>query len=306
VASESYKDFVTALQKDISESLSSRPKLADKAYFTGKILRTADRDIPVTTEIAEHLEFYLIQNGYVDVERKVTDKYHEAKQNQTLVQLPSILSPTSEQVFQLVDSVFSDAQMPGIDDDRKKQTNPLNGNFEKKEFKELWNRINRKAAYTVHFDSAQLISKCVKVLDSYLRVSPLQYTIVAGEQISQATTDNLKQGTAFVQTNQQTLNNTTSIRSEVKYDVIGKIAEETKLTRNTIATVLKGISSATFGQYRMNPEDFIAKAGTRSSLSGRPYKVQCPHQAEEPSALWLGNELIQIREQRRETDREHD
>jgi len=260
VASESYKDFVTALQKDISASLSSRPKVADKAYFTGKILRTVDKDIPVTAEMAQHLEFYLIQNGYVDVERKITDKYHEAKRNQTLAQLPSILAPNSEQVFQLVDSVFSDAQMPGIDDDRKKQTNPLNGNFEKKEFKELWNRINRKAAYTVHFDSKELISKCVKELDSHLRVSPLQYTIVAGEQISQATTDNLKQGTAFVQTNQETLNNTTSIRSEAKYDLVGKIAEETKLTRNTIATILKGISSATFGQYKTNPEDFISKA----------------------------------------------
>jgi len=260
VASESYKDFVTALQKDISESLSSRPRVADKTYFTGKILRTVDKDIPVTPEMAQHLEFYLIQNSYVDVDRKITDKYHDAKQNQTLARLPSILAPNSEQVFQLVDSVFSDAQMPGIDDDRKKQTNPLNGNFEKKEFKELWNRINRKAAYTVHFDSEELISKCVKTLDSYLSVSPLQYTIVAGEQISQATSDNLKQGTAFVQTNQETLNNTTSIQSNVKYDLVGKIAEETKLTRQTIATILKGISSATFGQYKTNPEDFISKA----------------------------------------------
>ena len=39
VASESYKDFVTALQKDISESLSERPRVADEAYFTGKILK---------------------------------------------------------------------------------------------------------------------------------------------------------------------------------------------------------------------------------------------------------------------------
>jgi type III restriction enzyme len=40
VASESYKDFVAALQKDISDSLSARPKVADKAYFTGKIVTT--------------------------------------------------------------------------------------------------------------------------------------------------------------------------------------------------------------------------------------------------------------------------
>ena len=41
VASESYKDFVAALQKDISDSLSARPKVADEAFFTGKVLKTA-------------------------------------------------------------------------------------------------------------------------------------------------------------------------------------------------------------------------------------------------------------------------
>jgi len=262
VASESYRDFVNGLQRDISDSLSSRPKVANEAYFTGKVLRTVDKDIRVTAEMARHLEFYLIQNGYIDVDKKITDRYHDAKQNQRLAQLPSVLALNSEQIFQLVDTVFSDAQMPEIDDDRHKQTNPLNGNFEKKEFKDLWNRINRKAAYTVHFDSAELILKCVKVLDSYLRVTPLQYTVAAGEQINQATTDNLKQGTAFVQTNQETLNNTNWIRSEVRYDLVGKVAEETKLTRNTIAMILKGISSATFSQFKTNPEDFISKAAT--------------------------------------------
>jgi type III restriction enzyme len=262
VASESYRDFVNGLQRDISDSLSSRPKVANEAYFTGKVLRTVDKDIRVTADMARHLEFYLIQNGYIDVDKKITDKYHEAKHNQRLAQLPAVLAPNSEQIFQLVDTVFSDAQMPEIDDERHKQTNPLNGNFEKKEFKDLWNRINRKAAYTVHFDSAELISKCVKALDSHLRVAPLQYTVVAGEQINQATTDNLKQGTAFVQTNQETLNNTNSIGSEVRYDLVGKVAAETKLTRNTIATILKGISSATFGQFKTNPEDFISKAAT--------------------------------------------
>ena len=48
--------------------------------------------------------------------------------------------------------VLSDADIPGPDDDRKSSVNPINSaNFQKKEFQELWSRINRKAAYTVHF-----------------------------------------------------------------------------------------------------------------------------------------------------------
>ena len=43
-------------------------------------------------------------------------------------------------------------------------------------------------------------------------------------------------------------------------------------------------------------EEFIAKAGTESSMSGRPYKVRCPNQEEQPSAVWLGSELRKIRQ----------
>jgi len=45
-----------------------------------------------------------------------------------------------------------------------------------------------------------------------------------------------------------------------------------------------------------NSEEFIEKAGTESSLSGQPYKVSCPNQKEQPSAVWLRSELRKIRQ----------
>ena len=51
-----------------------------------------------------------------------------------------------------------------------------------------------------------------------------------------------------------------SIHSAVKYDLIGKLAEQTQLTRHTIAGILQKINNAVFDQYKTNPEDFIAKA----------------------------------------------
>jgi len=260
VASESYKDFVTALQRDISDSLSARPRIADEAYFTGKVLKTPSGDVVVTPQIAKQIYKYLLKNDYTDDTDKITQPYHDAKTGGQLAELPVELRPYTEQVFQLIDSVFSDAQLPDIGDDRKAKTNPLSANFEKKEFKELWNRINHKAAYTVHFETPELIKKCEAALDKELRVSPLQYTIVAGEQIDTATTDDLKQGESFKITKTKTDSHTHSIHSAVKYDLIGKLAEETQLTRSTIASILQGINVAVFSQYRTNPEDFIAKA----------------------------------------------
>jgi len=260
VASESYKDFVAALQRDISASLSDRPRIADEEYFTGKVFKTATGDVIVTPQIAKQIYKYLLKNDYTDDSDKITQAYHDAKTEGKLADLPAELLPYTEQVFQLIDSVFSDAQMPGIDDDRKGKTNPLSANFEMKEFKALWNRINRKAAYTVHFETPELIKKCVAALEKELKVSPLQYTIVAGEQIDTATTDDLKQGESFKITRTTSDSHKHSIQSAVKYDLIGKLAEESQLTRSTIASVLQGINVAVFSQYKSNPEDFIAKA----------------------------------------------
>ncbi len=260
VASESYRDFVAALQKDISESLSERPRVANEEYFTGKVLKTATGDVPVTPQLAKQIYRYLVKNDYTDDSDRIAGAYHDAKKAGTLADLPDELKPHAEQVYQLIDSVFSASQLPDIGDDRKPKKNPLNANFDKQEFKALWNRINRKAAYSVDFDSDELVQKAVKELDAALRVTPLQYTIQAGEQIDQVTGEALKRGDGFKVAETKTEYNKQSIHSAVKYDLIGKLAEGTQLTRRTVAEILTGINVAVFAQFKTNPESFIAEA----------------------------------------------
>lgn len=262
VANESYKEFVAGLQKDISASLSARPRQANEEYFRDKVLKTPTGDVKVTPHMAKLIERYLVKSDYSDTNECITETYHKAKKEGSLAALPAELEPYKEQVFQLIDSVFSAAQLPEIEDDRKGKVNHLNANFEKKEFQELWSRINRKAIYAVDFKSSELIEKSIKTLDKELRVTPLQYTVTAGEQKEEATYDEVKKGDSFVVKQNQTDSLTSSARSAVKYDIIGKLAEATQLTRQTIATILRGINVAVFSQYKTNPEDFLLKAGT--------------------------------------------
>jgi type III restriction enzyme len=263
VASESYKDFVAALQKDISDSLSARPKVADEEFFTGKVLKTAAGDVAVTPQLAKQIYKYLLKNDYTDDADRITGTYHDAKKAETLAELPPELKPYATQVYQLIDSVFSASQLPDISDDRRPKKNPLNANFDKQEFKALWSRINRKAAYSVAFDSDELVQKAVTVLndkDAGLRVTPLQYTIQHGEQAEAVTYDGIKEGNAFKLKATETETNRQSVHSAVKYDLIGKLAEGTQLTRRTIAEILKGMNVAVFAQFKTNPESFIAEA----------------------------------------------
>ena len=261
VASESYKDFVAALQKDISASLSARPRKADEAYFTGKVLKSESGDVSVTPQMARAIYRYLLKNDYTDNDDKITNTYLETKAGGTLANLPPELAPHADQIFQLIDTVFTEGQIPDPDDGRKvKPENRLNENFYKKEFQELWGRINRKAAYTVHFETSELLGKCVAAIDKELKVTPLQYTVQAGAQTDSATYEALKKGDAFTLHETQTETLRVSARSGVRYDLIGKIAEETKLTRSTIGGILQRINVAVFSQYRTNPEDFMRKA----------------------------------------------
>jgi type III restriction enzyme len=260
VASESYKDYVAALQKDISESLSERPRVTNEEYFTGKALKTATGDVPVTPQLAKQIYRYLVKNDYTDDADRIAGAYHDARKAGTLADLPPELAPHAAQVFQLIDSVFSESQLPDIGNDRRPKKNPLNANFDKQEFRALWNRINRKAAYRVEFDSDELVQKAIKELDAALRVTPLQYTIQHGEQAAAVTHDGIKGGNAFALKATETETNRSSIHSAVKYDLIGKLAEGTQLTRRTVAEVLKGIDVAVFAQFKTNPESFIAEA----------------------------------------------
>jgi type III restriction enzyme len=259
VASESYKNFVAGLQKEIADTLTSRPRKATQAYFTGKTIATDAGPVEITSAMARQICRYLVKNDYSDDADQIASAYHQAKEDGTLAALPDELEAHADQIFQIIDSVFSDAQLPKVEDGRKPKLNPLNENFEKKEFQELWRRINQKAVYRVEFDSEELVRKCVSALDGQLRVTPLQYTVQTGIQGDGLTDEQLKAGDGFAVTG-STTERGGSVHSLVKYDLLGKIAENTVLTRKTAAEILTGIQASVFGQFKENPEHFIAEA----------------------------------------------
>ncbi len=260
VASERYKDFVDVLQKEIAETLTARPRKADEAYFTGKVISTETGSLEITPVMAKKIYKYLLKNDYTDDDDCIADAWHVAKDSGELADLPDELTPYSERIIDLIDSVFDDSKLSRIiGDGRKPKTNPLNDNFDKKEFQALWSRINRKAVYRVDFESGELIDKAVRALNNQLCVTRLQYTITGGEQRSDVTDEQLSAGESFRVTSTSAEQGGT-VHSDVTYDLIGKVAGNTHLTRKTVARILSGIKHTVFEQFQMNPERFIAEA----------------------------------------------
>lgn len=259
IASESYQSFVAGLQQEIAETLTARPRQATESYFTGKVLSTEQGPVEVTPAMAKQIYRYLAKNDYTDDTDQIAEAYHQDKTAGTLASLPAELQPYADHIFELIDSVFSDAQLPRVDDGRKPKTNPRNANFDKKEFQELWNRINRRAVYRVEFDSPELVRKCIAALDSKLRVTPLQYSVHKGIQHSGLTDEQLRAGDGF-KVEETATEYADSIHSTVRYDLLGKVSAASQLTRQTTAEILQGIQPAVFKQFSQNPEHFIAEA----------------------------------------------
>ena len=141
----------------------------------------------------------------------------------------------------------------------KVKDNPLNENFAKREFQALWREINHKYAYTVDFDSAELIRNAIAHIDEKLFVSELQYTTTIGRQKTEMSEYEIERGESFIgeRTRTQTLKHAET--SQIKYDLIGKIAEGTVLTRRTVSAILQGIRVDKLYMFKNNPEEFITK-----------------------------------------------
>jgi type III restriction enzyme len=162
-------------------------------------------------------------------------------------------------VWPLVDALYLD--LPKPTDGRKPKKIPLNqANFKKREFQELWGRINHKAVYQVEFDSAELIRHCIHTLDTSLNVTVMQYLVEAGRQVVGLEVEQLEAGTGFKVSETKVEHSTVSAGSTVKYDLLGEIAEKTQLTRRTCAAILTGIQPGTFAKFKQNPEQFITEA----------------------------------------------
>ncbi|OGL22470.1 restriction endonuclease [Candidatus Saccharibacteria bacterium RIFCSPHIGHO2_01_FULL_45_15] len=263
IANESYEDFARALQDEFYEVIRNRPKEVAPSLFEGQVWSdSAGNELEVDNSKAADIFVALKMAGLVK-EGQLTDEYHDLsvelrteKVSEVLGRIDESLTPYTDNVLQLVESVYNPKVNPIVSDARNKATLNLDHEkFASKQFKELWERINKKTYYTVSFDESKLIDSCVGALNRNLRVSQTLVTITEGYL------DSTKQNNPEMKKlvgKQVALEEVAA--KNVTFDLIGEIAEPTRLTRKTVATVLQKIEPAVFKLFSVNPEEFIREA----------------------------------------------
>ena len=260
IASESYDSFAKGLQSELAEAVADRPVAVTAELFTGKVIRDdKGNEQVIDMDTGRAIHFDLIVNGYIDKKGVLTDKYYEDKANGN-IKIADEVSDSAQSVIEIIDSVYDSRAMQP--EDARKNNVELLVDEEKlamPEFKALWNQINSKSVYVVDFDTDELVEKAVASLNKKLHVSKVYFKVEMGTMEQIQSKDDLLSGSAFVKEEGENYNHTISASYNIKYDLIGKLVDETGLTRKAIIEILQGIDVSVFNQFKTNPEEFIIK-----------------------------------------------
>ena len=263
IASESYDSFAKGLQSELADAVAGRPVAVTADLFKGKVLVDAGGNEQIVDgELAQAIHYDLIVNGYIDRKGALTDKYYADKANGA-VKVAEEVADSRDAVINILDSVYdSRAMQPENARDKNVELQVDPEKLAMPEFKALWQRISPKSVYVVDFDTDELVQKSIDSLNRNLRVSKIFFKVETGTMEEIKSRDELLEGSAFSKSKSSTYDSSKRIRtnSSVKYDLIGKLVNETGLTRKAVVEILTGIEKAVFDQFKDNPEEFIIKA----------------------------------------------
>ena len=263
IASESYESFAKSLQSEIAEAVEDRPRAITSDLFLNRMITDAQgNETVIDSDTASAIMYEMTVNRYVDRKGALTDKYYQDKANGEL-KMPSEVAGCESSVVEIIDSIYdANAMKPENARSNNVELQVDEEKLNSKEFKALWSKINAKSVYVVDFDTNELVRKSIAALDSKLRVAKIYFKVEIGTMKEIKSKEQLKSGDAFVKEESGTYGTQKAIVANrgVKYDLVGKLVEETGLTRKAVIQILTGIQKATFDQFKYNPEEFIIKA----------------------------------------------
>ena len=262
IASESYDSFARGLQSELAEAVANRPVAVTPDLFKGKVLVDArGNEQVVDGELAQAIFEDLISSGYVK-RGVLTDKYYADKANGE-IKVAEEVADSRDAVINILDSIYDvRAMQPENARDKNVELKYDPEKLAMPEFQELWKRISPKSVYVVDFDTDELVRKSIDALNLHLNVSKLLFKVETGEMDEIKSKEELQEGGAFGKSRSKTYDSVNRIHANggVKYDLVGKLVEATGLTRKAIVQILTGIDKGVFGQFKVNPEEFIIKA----------------------------------------------
>ncbi len=287
IASESYDSFARGLQSELAEAVAYRPckvtaELFEERTVVIEVMAEQDGqngqneesgkdgqeqqatkkvehviDAATAREIVEELR----EIGYIDSKGSLTDKYYQDKNDKKITAAKHFPGTAGDMVL-ILDSVYDGRWRPVNSRKNNVELTVDKNKLAMPAFRELWDKINARTVYTVNFDTNELIRHAIDSLDTHLRVTQSFFNVTTGKMKEISSKEQLESGDSFVVNETESYRQAIMPGANVRYDLVGKLVEETRLTRKAIISILTGIRPSVFEQFKDNPEEFILRAAS--------------------------------------------
>jgi len=262
VASESYEDFASNLQKEMLDELSRIVKIELKSLREVSLYNEEGERLEIDKKLANLLLEDWSTKGYIGDDGFVTQKALKDIKEKRFTAPSEFENHTKELEALLKKASVSATLEKMIGNEKAEQEIELkpNANFETPAFQALWSKINAKATYKIAVDSQKLQEASIESINQFLEVDRVKVKITTAMQKEELEAQDLADSTMM----QNATNHYERIDHELgetKYDLVGELERSTALTRRTIATILATITPEKFALFGVNPEAFILKVG---------------------------------------------
>jgi type III restriction enzyme len=260
IASVSYEEFASSLQKEILETLSRETKITVKILAQITLVNKDGQKLKIDKTLAEILISDWKQKEYLGDDEFITQKALKDLKNQDFEVLPQFAGFEKE-LKELIKKASSSAVVKGMIGNDKNNNSIIlkpNANFEKKEFQELWKKINSQVSYKIDIDTNELITSSVEGINQTLEVTKVLVNITIAKQKNLFEVEDLANETMMDEA-KHIYEKMDYELGATKYDLIGEIVKNTQFRRKTIVKILSEIREDKFAMFKTNPEDFILK-----------------------------------------------
>ena len=246
MANESYEDFARNLQKEMEDETGIKFGTIQKNAFAHiPWINKKGIEEPLGTQHSLAIFNHFKLKKYVDSKGKIQEALKVAVRDGT-VDVPEDYAQIKEEVVKVVEKPTKGLRIR--DATKRRQVRLKEGILNNEEFKLFWNKIKHKTTYSVEYDTEELVSKCIKVMQDNLNVqSPKLLYTKSGLTVEASGVNYDENGiisTAYSEEDEIALP-----------DIVKYLQNETDLTRRTIVRIL--IESDTLNQFKKNPQEYM-------------------------------------------------
>lgn len=248
MANESYEDYAKSLQHEYEDDEGIRFGYIEKHTFANISVTDSNGNISyLGAEKSAAIYKSFEDNGYIDDKGKVQDKLKRALKDNALI-IPDEVKDNLSAITAICKKISGNLNIKPASE---KKTVTLNKQiYLSPDFKELWDKIKYKTAYSVSFDSNKLIQKCSDEMRANLNTASAKLIYSKAE---------LKHTAGGLETTEKVHTTVYSgEETQMLPDVVTYLQTNTSLTRRTIVSILK--CSGTLDMFKKNPQKYMEDA----------------------------------------------